>query len=62
MATGTRKSFGRDLSDMFNYSDAVRKALNDSAIILPRLVSAGPALRGVKRGLALSIDMLAPPN
>ena len=31
----TRGPFGRDLSDMFNYSDAVQKALSDIVIILP---------------------------
>ena len=32
----TRGPFGRDLSDMYNYSDAVRKALNDVVKILPQ--------------------------
>ena len=37
--------FGWDLSDMFNYSDAVRKALNDIAIILPQPVSVATTKR-----------------
>ena len=36
---GFRGSFGRNLSVMFNYSDAVRKALNDIVKILPQPVS-----------------------
>ena len=35
----TRGPFGRDLSDMFSYSDAVRKALKDILIILPQPLS-----------------------
>ena len=43
MATGV--FFGRDLSDMFNYSDAVRKALNNIVIILPQSVSVATTKR-----------------
>ena len=41
--------YGRDLSDMFNYSDAVRKALNDIVIILPQpvLVATTKRLSGI---------------
>ena len=42
---GTRGFFGRDLSDMFNYSEAVRKALNNIVKILPQLVSVATTKR-----------------
>ena len=41
----TRGTFGRDQSDMFNYSDAVRKALNDIVIILPQPASVATTKR-----------------
>ena len=40
-----RGPFGRVLSDMFNYSDAVGKALNDIVIILPQPVSVATTKR-----------------
>ena len=41
----TRGPFGRDLLDMFKYSDAVLKALNDIVIILPQPVSVATTKR-----------------
>ena len=44
----TRGPFGRDISDMFNYSHAVRKAWNDIVMILVGF----PHLGAVDRWLA----------
>ena len=41
----TRGPFGRDLSDTFNYSDAVRKALYNTVIILAQPVSVATTKR-----------------
>ena len=41
----TRGPFGRNLSDMFNYTDTVLKALNEVAITLPQLVSVATTKR-----------------
>ena len=41
----TRGPFGRDLSDIFKYSEAVRKALNDIVKILPQPVSVATTKR-----------------
>ena len=41
----TRGPLGRDLSDMFNYSDAVQKALNGIVKTLPQPVSVATTKR-----------------
>ena len=41
----TTGPFGRDLSDMFNYSDAFRKALDEVVKILPLTVSVATTKR-----------------
>ena len=41
----TLQPFGRDLSDMFSYSKAVQKALNDIVKILPQPVSVATTKR-----------------
>ena len=56
MATSlTRGPFERDLSEMFNYSDAVRKALND-IVILPQPVSVATTKR--LSGILLTTDLV----
>ena len=57
---GFRESFGRDLSDMFNYSDAVRKALNDIVKILPQPFSVATTkwLSGIRSYLIVAINDL----